>query len=441
MIKQIASLRIVCFSRMLIIVMGIALMLITACATIPGYIMTKLDIDKGDPFLIYKQNNVLNMGANSHIKTLVQLNTNRLVLSYQAGGESIMIPAVIPWPAYSDDRGKTWQFGNPLNLVTNREIKRKPWVVEMGEKPVKGFYGLYFSPARFSNSERVMYEYSTSMPHHYLVSIRSEDDGLTWQDPETITVPIPEEIKFPVRYICFASPAVVTSNDQMYTVVGLLDHAKVKLITVLYRSDDRGRTLLPVSIVAEPKHSNFGPMPHGPGEPAMLALSDTEFIVIMRTGGRAGTAGISVNAEAEDMLIARSTDAGKTWKRKRMSIQGVMPRLLKMSNGVLVLGAGRPGNRIYFSVDGGESWGGTIELSNSYMYMTSGYLDMVEVEPGKLLVVYDSINAPLDWRWKEDEDSLLKKTGNLLSDIIIGPGESTDHYNQIIGRYITVTPR
>ncbi len=75
-----------------------------------------------------------------------------------------------------------------------------------------------------------------------------------------------------------------------------------------------------------------------------------------------------------------------------MDMVGVRPKLLLMSNGVLVLAAGRPGNHLYFSDDGGRSWIRSLALTEGGN--SSGYVDIAEVSPGRLLALFDISNAP-----------------------------------------------
>lgn len=421
-------------------VLAIFGLLLSGCASIPGYMMTQIKTDVGETFLIHKQNTSLKWSVGSHVM-LAEVSSNRLALSYLPGGE-LGGPAVYPWPSYTDDKGKTWSFGDPFNADTNGLMSRRPFFVGGGEKFPKYYHGIFFSGARFSNGERVFYDGYTTRPLYSVLSIRSKDDGKTWEKPQAITLSYPKELTFEPDYLALGPMAAVTSQDVMYVVAGALDRKKVKLTTILYKSEDRGKTLTPVGVVAELRHARYGKMAHGPGEPAIIALSDTELICVMRTGTRQGTAGISLNVEAEDMLLARSLDGGLTWKRSRMHVQGVMPKVIKMSNGMLVLATGRPGNRIYFSVDGGRRWGGEIQLS-PYSQMSSGYMDIKEVEPGKLLVVYDMINSPLPPNLQADGgDGAVKKVGDFLYTVLIGPLEkSGKKYNQILGCYIDVAPR
>ena len=105
------------------------------------------------------------------------------------------------------------------------------------------------------------------------------------------------------------------------------------------------------------------------------------------------------------MLLARSSDGGVTWTKRFLNRPGVMPKLLRMSNGVLVCAFGRPGNNLMFSLGDGMSWGGEMMITAADARST-GYLDVVEVGPGRLLVVYDAYNTTLAkfWLWEPPDE-------------------------------------
>ena len=74
---------------------------------------------------------------------------------------------------------------------------------------------------------------------------------------------------------------------------------------------------------------------------------------------------------------------------------GACPRLLLLGNGVLALSYGRirrptQDDYIIFSGDGGKTWSGETCI---FRGLSSGYTDMVEIGPGKLLCVFDSVTA------------------------------------------------
>lgn len=155
---------------------------------------------------------------------------------------------------------------------------------------------------------------------------------------------------------------------------------------VLIRSTDRGRSWEEYGIIAAVQ-PNETPWPwmgsEGPNEAALVRLSKNRLYCLFRTGG------------GDYMGEAWSVDDGKTWTTPVSSgFKGVAPHLRLMSNGLLACTYGRPGPvTIMFSADEGKKWTNVTPISGS---RSTQYTDLIEVEPRKLLVVYDS--APYGWK-------------------------------------------
>ena len=149
---------------------------------------------------------------------------------------------------------------------------------------------------------------------------------------------------------------------------------------VLLRSIDHGETWDQYGTIAavEP---NEKPWPwmgkEGPNEAGLVRLSENRLFCLFRTGSDGY------------MGEAWSLDDGKTWTPPVSTrFQGVAPHLRLMSNGLLLCTYGRPGPvTIMFSADKGKKWVGTTSIFGG---KSTCYTDVIEVEPGKLLVVYDS---------------------------------------------------
>jgi hypothetical protein len=102
--------------------------------------------------------------------------------------------------------------------------------------------------------------------------------------------------------------------------------------------------------------------------------------------------------------MATSEDNGHGWRYKRMSLPGVMPTVVQLENEVLAATFGRPGNNLIFSLDGGRSWGHELTITPPDI-KSSGYLDVMEVSPNRLLVVYDAYDTTTEkvWLWEPPE--------------------------------------
>ena len=161
---------------------------------------------------------------------------------------------------------------------------------------------------------------------------------------------------------------------------------------VLIRSRDGGKTWNEYSTMAAiaPGEKPWPWMGEdGPCEAGMVRLADKRLLTIFRTGSK-GFLG-----------QAWSADDGKTWTPPTsVGYRGVAPRVRRLSNGVLACITGRPGPVVVlFSVDGtGEKWSNVTEIFSGLPTVhyqggrtSKNYNDLIELEPGKLLVVYDSI--------------------------------------------------
>ena len=150
---------------------------------------------------------------------------------------------------------------------------------------------------------------------------------------------------------------------------------------VLIRSIDHGRTWDEYGIIAA-VHPRQKPWPwmgkEGPTEAGLVRLSASRLYSIFRTGN------------GEDLGETWSLDDGKTWTPPLSSgFRGVAPHLRLLTNGLLACTFGRPGPvTIMFSADEGKKWVGITPIFNE---TSTRYSDVIEVQPGKLLVVYDSV--------------------------------------------------
>jgi hypothetical protein len=134
--------------------------------------------------------------------------------------------------------------------------------------------------------------------------------------------------------------------------------------THLLRSTDLGKTWTHLA------HVGLG------GEPAVVRLSDSEWLAVTRPDGH-----------MSNLLQHRSHDGGKTWKFERTLEEGsVMPDLVLMSNGVLACSYGRPVSNLMFSLDGGRTWRDHRVISDRANF---NYTTIREISPGRLLYMHD----------------------------------------------------
>jgi hypothetical protein len=154
---------------------------------------------------------------------------------------------------------------------------------------------------------------------------------------------------------------------------------------LLLRSGDEGKTWSQYSVVATVEGKEVPPWmgEEGPDEGTLVRLADGRLLTVFRTGA-GGHLGESW-----------SSDDGKTWTVPVAApFGGVCPRVRRLRGGMLALITGRPDPiTLRFSLDGsGKEW---TKPTTIFDGKSTCYADFIELEPGKLLVVYDSI--PYGW--------------------------------------------
>lgn len=117
----------------------------------------------------------------------------------------------------------------------------------------------------------------------------------------------------------------------------------------------------------------------GYNEGSMRRLHDGSWLAVMRTGNAR-----DFNCQDNPIMWSVSRDEGRTWSRpQRTGLSGSYPSLAVLPDQLLVISYGRPGAMIAFSADGGRSWTDATCVDPTTQ---SGYTDVVEAEPGVLLV-------------------------------------------------------
>ena len=163
-----------------------------------------------------------------------------------------------------------------------------------------------------------------------------------------------------------------------------------KYRTCIIYSRDKGSTWNYLSTVASPEQYPLPTQAEGYCEPDLLYLGNGNILCVMRSGGNPGG---SMMERYTPLFSCHSTDGGLSWTTPvAIAPFGVNPVLLRMKNGLIVCLSGRPGFFLIFSTDEGKSWSSPYWISKSngaYFRSSSGYGQLLELEPGKLGVTYD----------------------------------------------------
>ena len=374
---------------------------LTGCKTLEAVSIPKpaflssIQVTKEKPFIFSQSNRALGWGYLSHpllfknVDGSLQAGWN--MRGDPPGGLVLKDIEHIP-PAVSRDGGKTWAYGQSAVPPFEKEVRSLGYGSLWGTipstnglirfqpdfLPIRGS-GLYSGVAYLDKNANIVEHHRSICHAPGIKKIHLGARGVELSNGDLLVVGF-------------------TYPPKMWTEAYRNKHKKRN--TYLFRSTDGGRTFNIQSIVATPKNALWGH--EGPLEPAIIALSDTELLCVMRTGGGTKESIMRRQKVHHPMLQARSLDGGNTWTYKKI-YTGVYPKLMKMSNGVLVMSYGRPGNNIALSHNGGKTWEREVTITPHDVF-TTGYIETVEVSPGKLLAIYDTFDSPVQkfWLWEPD---------------------------------------
>jgi hypothetical protein len=331
---------------------------------------------------------------------MFRLNTGRLIVQAQLEG-----PADMPFPGrwatiVSDDNGGSWQ---PLS---------KP--ESTGGSPF--FEGC---AVHLADGTVLLLEWSARGPQpggYWFARLwESTDNWKTLQGPIEARILLPQakggfdDDGHPVPEVFLHRSLLdLQDGDLLLTAYGWFAGDDTpstyrpsmnKFRCLLLRSSDRGRNWSFVStIAADPTIGE-----EAFNEPVMVRLTQGphagRLLALLRTGSNKTFA-------HNPIYQTESDDEGRTWTTPRaLNFENVDPDLIEMENGVLVASCGwrtresranltselksigpGHGNYLAFSHDGGESWSDLTQITDT---PSSCYTTVREIEPGKLLLVYD----------------------------------------------------
>jgi sialidase-1 len=195
---------------------------------------------------------------------------------------------------------------------------------------------------------------------------RSSDDGRTWS--ETVAVDIG-----PYRGAFSPKGVVELADGDLLLALGSHDYDPAAASFVV-RSKDRGASWEAPVEVARRADAVYS-------EPAAVVLHDGSVLVFSREENRGY------------IHVSRSGDGGRSWSQQEpLPYWGYPAHAVSLADGRVVVVYGRRrapfGIRAAISEDAGASWSEEIVIRDDLPNDNLGYPSVVEVEPGRLLVVY-----------------------------------------------------
>ncbi|MDI1334929.1 MAG: sialidase family protein [Lacunisphaera sp.] len=337
--------------------------------------------------------------------SLQMLSTGELICDFSLDADDLEVEANFWAYVVSKDLGRTWSMRNTGGMIYREAAYTRDPALPDGSMLIVAGYPLPGPGDDYCNLETV--------------SVRLSDGGNTSLFSRDVKIHLPRpamrqrqsdnrksfgvgKIKETALMIFSGTITAARDGGWLTTMYGKLEGDKFYR-TIVVKSDPSGKNWNYLSTIAGNETDPGIADPageksyEGPCEPRMIRLGDGRLFSVMRRGGN------------NLMSKAWSDDDGKTWtKPVSIGFRGVKPAMMEMKSGILACSTGRPdSSAVRFSVDGGESWtdptevtkGSQVDARNSSggQLRSTAYTGMVEVEAGKLLVVYDHLPFVEGW--------------------------------------------
>ena len=305
---------------------------------------------------------------------VVRLNDGELLIAFRQAPREERVrhthPRSVITVMRSYDLGQTWDAKHATQLAAGggQELA----LIALGEGKVGGLLAMH-EVVPVSEAKRA--KLAHLHPHEYPFGgvggfwCWSDNDGLSWLLHHTVL--------FAPRMQPCAPPIRLKSGTLLAPVYGNLGNDRFAS-SLVYRSEDQGKTWSSHTVMAQGT-----PETRAYHEPALLEIEPDHILAMHRIGDpRDGRNGLFWRNESQD--------GGKTWSKPEETdiLSGACPRLLKLSDGRILLTYGRRrepfGLYARLSNDGGKTWSKTSWLLRNAPNGDQGYSSSIEIKPGRI---------------------------------------------------------
>lgn len=286
----------------------------------------------------------------------------------------------------SYDLGKTWDVDNATQLAAGGGQEFAP--IYLGHGRVGGLLAMH-EVVPVAEAGRAGLTMTGVWPRSEY-PVKNVGGFWCWSDNHGLSWHLHHAILFAPGLQTCAAPIRMRAGALLAPVYGSHDQEN-RSSSVLFRSDDNGRTWSQGTLIAGGSDRTRSYV-----EPSILELKKDHLLALHRVeechDGRSGL-----------FWRNESLDGGKTWSEPVETdiLSGACPRLLKLSDGRILVTFGRRyaplGLYAQVSDDGGQTWGTTSWLLREFPTINNGYSSSVEINPGRIFTVcyaHDSDKGP-----------------------------------------------